>query len=77
MLDTCLLAMLLAQDPIAAHSASEPPAAKQAASLTASTKDSPQNLLTTGEKTGWNETAPTPKPWKFPIDWKKPPASSR
>ena len=44
--------------PIAPHSASEPPAAKQAASLTASTKDSPQNLLTTGEKTGWNETAP-------------------
>jgi hypothetical protein len=58
MLATCLLALLLAQDPIAPHSASEPPAAKAAASLTASTKDSPPNLLTTGEKTGWNETAP-------------------
>jgi hypothetical protein len=58
MLATCLLALLLAQDPIAPHSASEPPAAKSAASLTASTKDSPPNLLTTGEKTGWNETAP-------------------
>jgi murein tripeptide amidase MpaA len=58
MLATSLLALLLAQDPIAPHSASEPPAAKAAASLTASTKDSPPNLLTTGEKTGWNETAP-------------------
>jgi hypothetical protein len=58
MLATCLLALLLAQDPIAPHSASEPPAAKAAASLSASTKDSPPNLLTTGEKTGWNETAP-------------------
>jgi hypothetical protein len=58
MLHSCLLAFLLAQDPIAPHSASEPAAAKAAASLTASTKESPQNLLTTGEKTGWNETAP-------------------
>jgi hypothetical protein len=58
MLDTCLLTLFLAQDPIAPHSASEPPAAKAAASLTASTRESPQNLLTTGEKTGWNETAP-------------------
>jgi hypothetical protein len=58
MLHTCLLTLLLAQDPIAPHSASEPAAAKQAASLTASTKESPQNLLTTGEKSGWNETAP-------------------
>ena len=53
-----LLALVLAQDPIAPHSASEPAAAKAAASLSASTKESPQNLLTTGEKTGWNETAP-------------------
>ncbi len=53
-----LLALLLAQDPIAPHSASEPAAARAAASLTASTKDSPQTLLTTGEKTGWNQTAP-------------------
>jgi hypothetical protein len=58
MLATCLLALLLAQDPIAPHSASEPPAAKAAASLSASTKDSPPNLLTTGEKTDWDETAP-------------------
>ncbi len=58
MVHPCLLALFLVQEPIAPHSASEPPAAKQAASITASTKDSPQNLLTTGEKTGWNETAP-------------------
>jgi len=47
-----------AQDPIAPHSAYEPPAAKAAASLASSTKDSPRDLLTTGEKSGWNETAP-------------------
>jgi hypothetical protein len=58
MLHTCLLALLLVQDPIAPHSASEPAAAKAAASLAASTKESPQNLLTTGEKTEWNQTAP-------------------
>ena len=58
MIPPCLLALVLAQDPIAPHSASEPSAAKAAASLTASTKESPQNLLTTGEKSGWNETAP-------------------
>src|SRR5215467_8469873 len=53
-----LAAVCLAQDPISPHSASEPPAAKAAASLAASTKDSPKDLLTTGEKTDWNETAP-------------------
>src|ERR1700722_12770764 len=58
MLHSCLLALILLQDPISPHSASEPAAAKAAVSLTASTKDSPQNLLTTGEKTSWNETAP-------------------
>jgi hypothetical protein len=58
MLLTSTLTLLLAQDPIAPHSAFEPPAAKQAASLAASTRESPQNLLTTGEKSGWNETAP-------------------
>jgi murein tripeptide amidase MpaA len=47
-----------AQDPIAPHSAFEPPAARAAASLAASTKASPPGLLTTGEKSGWNETAP-------------------
>src|SRR3954449_13033549 len=49
---------LLAQEPIAPHSAFEPPAAKVAASLAASTKASPPELLTTGEKSDWNETAP-------------------
>ena len=58
MICSSLLALALMQEPIAPHSASEPPAAKAAATLTASTKDSPPNLLTTGEKTGWNETAP-------------------
>jgi hypothetical protein len=58
MLQAFLLALVFAQDPLAPHSASEPPAAKQAAALTASTKDSPPNLLTTGEKSNWNETAP-------------------
>ena len=53
------LAMICAaQDPIAPHSAFEPPAAKAAASLALSTKDSPSDLITTGEKTDWNETAP-------------------
>src|SRR5579863_3436588 len=47
-----------AQDALAPHSAFEPPAAKAAASLAASTKDSPRDLLTTGEKSDWNETAP-------------------
>ena len=48
----------VAQDPISPHSAFEPPAAKAAASLAISTKDSPRELITTGEKTDWNETAP-------------------
>jgi hypothetical protein len=48
----------MAQDPIAPHSALEPPAAKAAATLAASTKDSPHDLLTTSEKTDWNETGP-------------------
>jgi Zinc carboxypeptidase len=47
-----------AQDPIAPHSAFEPPAAKTAASLAASTAQSPKDLVTTGEKTDFNETAP-------------------
>ncbi|MGO9262450.1 MAG: M14 family zinc carboxypeptidase [Bryobacteraceae bacterium] len=53
-----LAAVGLAQDPIMPHSALEPPAAKAAASLAASTKDSPPDLLTTGEKSDFNETAP-------------------
>lgn len=55
---SALLARVVAQDPIAPHSAYEPPAAKAAASLAASTRDSPRDLLTTGEKSDWNETAP-------------------
>jgi len=54
----CLAAVCLAQDPIMPHSASEPAAAKAAVSLASSTKDSPRDLLTTGEKSEWNETAP-------------------
>ena len=53
-----LAVLALAQDPIAPHSVSEPPAASDAASLAASTKASPPELLTTGEKTGWNQTGP-------------------
>jgi murein tripeptide amidase MpaA len=49
---------LLAQDGLGPHSAFEPPAAKTAASLTASSQASPRDLLTTGEKSGWSETAP-------------------
>src|SRR5579872_1315734 len=51
-------ALCFAQDPIAPHSAFEPPAAKAATSLAASTKASPPDLVTTGEKSDWNETAP-------------------
>src|SRR5215469_7638866 len=47
-----------AQDAVAPHSAFEPPAAKAAASMAQSTKDSPKDLLTTGEKTDFTETAP-------------------
>ncbi len=47
-----------AQDPIAPHSALEPKAAAAAASLAASTKDAPRDLLTTGEKSDWNRTGP-------------------
>src|ERR1700722_4874700 len=45
-----------AQNPLMPPSAYEPPAAKDAASLTASTKVSPASLLTTSEKTNWAET---------------------
>ena len=43
----CLAFAAAAQDPVAPHSAFEPPAAKAAASLAASTKASPPDLLTT------------------------------
>jgi hypothetical protein len=49
---------LWAQNPLVPHSAVEPKAAKEAASLSASTRNSPKDLLTTGEKSDWNETAP-------------------
>src|SRR5712692_1494772 len=55
---TTFIATALAQDPITPHSAFEPPAAKSVASLAASTNSSPPDLLTTGEKSDWNETAP-------------------
>src|SRR5215471_12314518 len=58
MLETLVLVTLAFQSPIAPHSNFEPPAAAAAAALTASTKASPPDLLTTGEKTGWNPTAP-------------------
>src|SRR5215471_5086826 len=58
MLETLVLVTLAFQSPIAPHSNFEPPAAKAAASITASTKASPPDLLTTGEKTGWTQTAP-------------------
>jgi len=58
MLEVALLFALAFQDPIAPHSMFEPPAAKAAASLAASTKASPADLLTTGEKSDWNQTAP-------------------
>jgi hypothetical protein len=48
----------LAQDPIAPHSAFEPSAAAAAASLAASTRPAPRELLTTGERTEWIETGP-------------------
>src|SRR5438309_276370 len=57
-LSLTLSALSFAQDTISPHSAFEPPAAKAAASLAASTKTSPPDLLTTGEKSDWNETAP-------------------
>ncbi len=50
--------LAFAQDPIAPHSAFEPPAAAAAASLAASTKASPPDLITTGEKTDFTRTAP-------------------
>lgn len=63
---TCLVMLLLcaaaplvaAQEPIAAHSASEPDPARIYKALDASTKASPPNLLTTSEKTEFNQTAP-------------------
>ena len=44
------------QEALHPHSMYEPPAAKAAPSLAASSKGVPANLLTTGEKTDWNQT---------------------
>jgi hypothetical protein len=57
MIPSLLLLLLLAQEAIAPHSAYEPPAGRAAASLAASTRDAPPDLVTTGEKSGWSETA--------------------
>lgn len=63
----CLIALLAAsafcvaaaaQNPFYPHSAYEPPAAAAAASLAASTKASPPDLLTTSEKTNWDQVGP-------------------
>ena len=45
------------QQAIAPHSGYQSQASLDAVTLTASTKRSPKELLTTGEKTDWNETA--------------------
>ena len=45
------------QSPLRPHSMYEPPAAKAAASLAASSAGVSADLLTTGEKTQWRQTA--------------------
>ena len=45
------------QAPLQPHSMYEPPAGKIAASLAASSSNVPRDLLTTGEKTQWRQTA--------------------
>jgi murein tripeptide amidase MpaA len=45
------------QNPLVPHSMYEPPMAAAAASLTASAANVPADLLTTGEKTQWQQTA--------------------
>ena len=50
--------LCMAQDAFFSRSLYEPPAAKAAASLAASTRSAPRDLLTTGEKSEWLETAP-------------------
>jgi hypothetical protein len=58
MMSVALVGLAWPQEPMAPHSAMEPPAAHAAASLGASTLASPPELLTTGEKSDWRETAP-------------------
>jgi hypothetical protein len=45
------------QNPLVPHSMYEPPMAAAAATLTASSANVPPDLLTTGEKTNWQQTA--------------------
>jgi murein tripeptide amidase MpaA len=56
-----LLALSIAssaqQNPLVPHSMYEPPMAAAAATLTASSANVPADLLTTGEKTEWHQTA--------------------
>jgi len=54
---TAPFSLALAQQAIAPHSGYQSQASQNAVTLTASTKRAPAALLTTGEKTGWNETA--------------------
>ena len=54
----CLaLAASAQQSPLAPHSMYEPPMAAAAATLAASSANVPADLLTTGEKTQWRQTA--------------------
>jgi hypothetical protein len=45
------------QNPLVPHSMYEPPMAAAAATLAASSANVPPDLLTTGEKTQWQQTA--------------------
>jgi len=62
LLSSALLALSLVsasaqQNPLVPHSMYEPPMAAAAATLTASSANVPADLLTTGEKTQWQQTA--------------------
>lgn len=62
LLSSALLALSLVsasaqQNPLVPHSMYEPPMAAVAATLTASSANVPADLLTTGEKTQWQQTA--------------------
>src|ERR1700759_4563464 len=52
-----LVSALSQQNPLVPHSMYEPPMAAAAATLTDSAKNVPADLLTTGEKTQWKQTA--------------------
>src|ERR1700693_3528674 len=57
-LSSAIGTLCMAQDAFFSRSLYEPPAAKAAASLAASTSSAPRELLTTGEKSEWLETGP-------------------